>query len=65
MLELMYGCGLRISELINLEINDIDEINCFIRILGKGNKEREVPVGEYALYYLKEVYRKKKSIIKR
>ena len=52
MLELMYGCGLRVSELINLEINDIDMTNCFIRILGKGSKEREVPVGEYALYYL-------------
>ncbi|MBQ6135496.1 MAG: site-specific tyrosine recombinase XerD [Bacilli bacterium] len=52
MLELLYGCGLRISELIQLEINDIDEINCFIRISGKGNKEREVPLGEYAIYYL-------------
>lgn len=54
MLELMYGCGLRVSELVNLELNDIDQSNCFIRILGKGSKEREIPVGEYALYYLKE-----------
>ena len=52
MLELLYGCGLRISELIQLEINDIDEINCLIRVSGKGNKEREVPLGEYAIYYL-------------
>ena len=64
MLELIYGCGLRISELINLEINDIDEINCFIRILGKGNKEREVPLGEYALYYLKEYLNKRNQLLK-
>ena len=64
MLELMYGCGLRISELINLEINDVDEINCFIRILGKGNKEREIPVGEYALYYLKEYLEKRNQLLK-
>lgn len=54
MLELMYGCGLRVSELINLEINDVDIINCQIRILGKGSKEREIPVGEYAIDYLKK-----------
>ena len=64
MLELIYGCGLRISELINLEINDIDEINCFIRILGKGNKEREIPLGEYALYYLKEYLNKRNLLLK-
>ena len=54
MLELMYGCGLRVSELVNLEINDIDMTNSLIRILGKGSKERDIPVGEYAIYYLKE-----------
>ena len=64
MLELIYGCGLRISELINLEINDIDETNCFIRILGKGNKEREIPVGEYALYYLKEYIERRNLLLK-
>lgn len=54
MLELMYGCGLRVSELINLEINDIDIINCQIRILGKGSKERVIPLGEYSIDYLKK-----------
>ena len=53
MLELMYGTGLRISEVINLTVNDIDINNCIIRIMGKGRKEREVPLGEYAIYYLK------------
>ena len=54
MLELMYGCGLRVSELVNLEINDIDMTNSLIRILGKGNKERDIPLGEYSIYYLKQ-----------
>ena len=52
MLELMYGCGLRVSELVNLEINDVDTVNCLIRIMGKGSKERDIPIGEYSIYYL-------------
>jgi integrase/recombinase XerD len=48
MLELLYGAGIRISELINLKISAIyDEIG-FIKIVGKGNKERLVPYGSYA-----------------
>ena len=54
MLELMYGCGLRVSELVNLTLNDIDMTNSLIRIFGKGSKEREIPIGEYSIYYLKE-----------
>ena len=64
MLELMYGCGLRVSELVNLEINDIDQTNCLIRILGKGSKERDVPVGEYALYYLNEYLKVRELLLK-
>ena len=64
MLELMYGCGLRVSEVINLEINDIDIINCYIRILGKGSKEREVPLGEFSIYYLKEYLNVRNSLLK-
>ena len=64
MLELMYGCGLRVSELVNLEINDIDIINCQIRILGKGSKERDVPLGEYAIYYLKEYLDRRNLLLK-
>jgi len=48
MLELMYGTGLRVSELVRLTMNDIDYENCVIRIMGKGSKERIVPLGEYA-----------------
>ena len=49
MLELLYGCGLRVSELINLKISDIFFKEQFVRITGKGNKQRLVPIGEFAL----------------
>ncbi|XFA98562.1 tyrosine recombinase XerC [Candidatus Izemoplasma sp. B36] len=47
--ELLYGCGLRADELINIKLNDIDYINKTILIHGKGQKERLVPVHEVAL----------------
>lgn len=47
-LELLYGCGLRVSELCNLKISQIYSEESFIRIIGKGNKERLVPLGELA-----------------
>ena len=65
MLELMYGCGLRVSELINLENNDLDMINCLIRITGKGNKDRIIPIGEYSIYYLKEYLKGREKLLKR
>ena len=49
MLELMYASGLRVSELIGLELGQIDVRQGVIKILGKGNKERLVPVGEQAI----------------
>ncbi len=52
MLELMYATGLRVSELINLTIQNIDLESHFVRVFGKGSKERIVPIGEYALKYL-------------
>lgn len=51
-LETLYGCGLRVSELVNLKISDVFEENEFIRITGKGNKERLVPIGSTALKYI-------------
>lgn len=48
LLELVYSCGLRVSELVSINIGDIDFISDFVHIIGKGNKERIVPVGEYA-----------------
>jgi integrase/recombinase XerD len=48
-LETLYGCGLRVSELINLKISDLHFNEGFIKIVGKGDKERLVPVGSVAI----------------
>ena len=45
-LELLYGCGLRVSELVGLQVDALDESGDSIGVLGKGRKERNVPVGE-------------------
>ena len=52
-LELMYGTGLRISEVINLEFKNIDFDDCIVRVMGKGSKERIVPINDVALKSLK------------
>ncbi len=61
MLELMYSSGLRVSELINLKLNDISLDEDVVRILGKGSKERIVPIGDCAKEALSNyinIYRK-------
>lgn len=55
MLEITYGAGLRVSELLSLKTEDINLELGFIRCYGKGNKERIIPIGEIALDYL-EIY---------
>jgi integrase/recombinase XerD len=47
-LELLYAAGLRISELTGLDVDDVDLEDGFVRVLGKGGKERDVPVGGFA-----------------
>jgi integrase/recombinase XerD len=49
MLEVMYGSGLRVSELLSLKISQLDRLKGVFRIVGKGNKTRLVPVSDYAL----------------
>lgn len=60
MLELMYSSGLRVSELLNLEVNNIDFNMNLVRVYGKGSKERIVPIDDIATKYLRDyisVYR--------
>jgi integrase/recombinase XerD len=52
MLETLYGCGLRVSELVSLKISDLFFDEGFIKITGKGNKERFVPIGKAAQKYI-------------
>ncbi len=47
-LEVLYGCGLRVSEAVGLRISYVYLDECFVRVVGKGNKERIVPMGEMA-----------------
>ena len=56
MLEMMYATGMRVSELINVKVFDIDFESDLIRVIGKGSKERVVPLGDYAIYYIKKYY---------
>jgi len=51
-IEVLYGCGLRVTELISLKRSNIYEESGFIKIIGKGNKERIVPIGSIALQML-------------
>ncbi|MBU2521577.1 MAG: site-specific tyrosine recombinase XerD [Proteobacteria bacterium] len=57
MIELLYAAGLRVSELVDLRIQDVNLEACFVRVFGKGSKERVVPIGLYAKekidYYIK------------
>lgn len=52
MIEVLYGCGLRVSELINLRISDLNIEAEFIKATGKGSKERLIPIGSVALKYI-------------
>ena len=54
MLELLYSCGLRVTELVSLEYHHININDEYIRILGKGNKERLLPMGDLAIEYLSQ-----------
>lgn len=66
MLELMYATGLRVSELVNLKVNDIDLEMDLVRTMGKGNKERIIPLGEYAAIYVKEyLYHYRNNLLKK
>lgn len=55
-IETLYGCGLRVSELINLKLSDLFFDEGFIKVTGKGDKQRFVPIGAHTIRYI-EIYR--------
>jgi integrase/recombinase XerC len=55
-LELFYGTGMRLSELVHLDLNDVDIVNDQVKVLGKGRKERIVPYGRKAARALRQYY---------
>ena len=65
MLELLYGCGLRVTELLTLRLQDLHINMGFINIIGKGNKERIVPLGEEAQHALKRYLEEGRAVLKK
>lgn len=63
MLELLYACGLRVSELVTLETHQINSRQGVIRLMGKGRKERLVPMGEEALSWFSRYLKEARSVL--
>lgn len=64
MLEVLYGCGLRISEVVSLEHEQVNLEQGFMRITGKGNKQRVVPLGKHAAEALKNYFEVKRNFFR-
>ena len=64
-MELLYSCGLRVSELVNLKLSDIDLASKYVRCFGKGSKERIIPMGEVAKQIIKEYLPERDLLIKK
>jgi integrase/recombinase XerD len=62
-LELFYACGTRVSELINLKVNDLFLYDEVIRVLGKGSKERLIPIGSSAIKWINEYLTKSRPLL--
>ena len=62
-LELLYDCGLRVSELVNLKISDINIKSKYIQCFGKGSKERIVPFGKQAQEAINKYLKKRETIV--
>ena len=64
-MELLYSCGLRVSELVNLKTNDIDLSSKYVRCFGKGSKERIIPIGEIAKKAVTEYMTERDFLVKK
>ena len=64
-MELLYSCGLRVSELVNLKINDVDIKSKYVRCFGKGSKERIIPIGNKAVQRIEAYKPIRENILKK
>ena len=64
MVEVMYGCGLRVSELVTLRISNLFFDDGFIKVVGKGNKERLIPIGKTAINAVNQYVEGKRKLLK-
>lgn len=62
MLEILYSSGIRVGELTNLNISDIDLLSNMLKVKGKGNKERSVPIGGKCVFAVKEYLDQRKNL---
>ncbi len=62
MIEMLYATGMRISELVNLKITNVDMQRCVVKVLGKGSKERLIPFGETALEALNDYMKDRQNL---
>ncbi|MGB9702016.1 MAG: tyrosine-type recombinase/integrase [Candidatus Kapaibacteriota bacterium] len=63
LVQLIYGSGLRISEALNILLTDLKLNNSTVKVLGKGNKERIIPIGKHTIYVLKKYLDERKSVM--
>jgi integrase/recombinase XerD len=64
MVEVMYGCGLRVSELVTLRLSNLFFDDGFIKVVGKGNKERLIPIGKTAINAVNQYIEGKRKLLK-
>ena len=64
MVEVMYGCGLRVSELVTLRLSNLFFDDGFIKVVGKGNKERLIPIGKTAIKAVNDYVEGKRKLLK-
>ena len=64
MLEMLYSCGLRVTELISLKMSDLFLGEGYIRVMGKGSKQRLVPIGRVAMEWLMQYLEDRREMLK-
>ena len=64
-MELLYSCGFRVSELVNLQVGDVDLSSKYVRCVGKGSKERIIPIGDKAKKIVQDYLKERDLLVKK